>query len=306
MPTRVVRGEILNSRSLARVSLGAELLFRNLIALVDDFGRYEGDPEIIAAHAYPRRREITAKQVEGWLDELANADAMGMGPIQLYEANGRPYLLLVNWEQHRGKSKRGSKSRWPDPPPDGVKPSKTASAENRGNPRGSSDLYGDPRGPARGVGESRSRGVEDQKHTANGADAPIVISPEWGAVVDAMAAYVASRARCIETPARRSALRKIASAHGPTAPVDAIHGYAALHFTRKPTGDFNPETNFTLDTIWRPSKVAKYLDADREAREAGKVRPYAQHGGSDSSLENTVVSIFDRIKAERGASLGRL
>lgn len=306
MPTRVVRGEILNSRSLARVSLGAELLFRNLIALVDDFGRYEGDPEIIAAHAYPRRREITAKQVEGWLDELANADAMGMGPIRIYEANGRPYLLLVNWERHRGKTRRGARSRWPDPPPDGAKPPKNASAEIRGNPRGPADLHADPRIPARGVEESGSRGVEEEEHTANGAEAPIVISPEWGSVVDAMAAYVSSRARCIETPARRSALRKIASAYGPTAPVDAIHGYAALHFTRRATGDFDPERNFTLDTIWRPSKVAKYLDADREAREAGRVRPYGQPGSADSSLESTVVSIFDRIKAERGASLGGL
>lgn len=304
MPTRVVRGEILNSRSLARVSIGAELLFRNLIALVDDFGRYEGDPEIIAAHAYPRRREITAKQVEGWLDELANADAMGMGPIWIYEANGRPYLLLVNWERHRGKTRRGLKSRWPDPPLDGAKHPKTASAEVRGDPRGPADLHADPRGSARGVGESGSRGVEEEELTADGAGAPSVISAEWGAVVDAMAAYVPSRARCIETPARRSALRKIASTYGATAPVDAIHGYAALHFTREPRGDFNPETNFTLDTIWRPSKVAKYLDADREAREAGRARPYGRPGGG--GLDSTVVNIFEAIKRDRGASLAGL
>lgn len=165
MPTRVVRGEILNSRSLARVSLGAELFFRNLIALVDDYGRYDGDPEILAAHAYPRRREVTAKHVAGWLAELVNADGEGCGPVITYASGGRPYLALVNWETHRGRSRRGAASRWPAPAELGRNAApgvaSTASAEIRGNPRGSSDLHALPRGSARGVEESRSRGVEE-------------------------------------------------------------------------------------------------------------------------------------------------
>ena len=149
MPTRVVRGEILKSQSLSRVSLGAELLFRNLIALVDDYGRYDGDPEIIAAHAYPRRREIRAKQVSGWIDELVNADGDGSGPVLIYVVDGKPYLQLVNWEKHRGQSRRGSSSRWPDP----------AQSDPETQYRASAEILGDPRGPARGVGESGSRGV---------------------------------------------------------------------------------------------------------------------------------------------------
>lgn len=303
MPTRVVRGEILNSQSLARVSLGAELLFRNLIALVDDFGRYGGDPEIIAAHAYPRRREVTAKQVASWLDELCNADAPGDGPVRLYEVAGKPFLFLVNWERHRGLSKRGSKSRWPEPPPDGVKPVQNASAEIRGNPRESAGALGDPRGPARGVEESRSRGVEEEKHTGRVA-APDVVSSDWGAVVDAMAAYQPSKARCVETPERRATMRRIAAAYGSTAPADAVHGYAALHFTRHHRGDFDPWKNFTLDTIWRPSKLAKYLDADREAREAGRHRPYGPSTSPADSMAADVIDIAARIRQERGWANG--
>lgn len=132
-----------------------------------------------------------------------------------------------------------------------------------------------------------------------------VISPEWGEVVDALAAYVPSRARCVETPARRARLRKLLTEFGPTAPVDAIHGYAALHFCGPRSPAFDPERNFTLETIWG-QKVGKYLDADREAAESGMARPYVKSNGQGPSLQKTVVSIFDRIKAERGEMLGRL
>lgn len=124
MASRVVRGEIVKSRldcwiklssSLSRVSLEAELLFRNLISLCDDYGRFDGDAEIIAAHAYPRRRAISAETVDGWLAELAFADGDD-GPIELYFVDGRRFVRLVNWEIHRGKSRRGSVSRWPQPP----------------------------------------------------------------------------------------------------------------------------------------------------------------------------------------------
>lgn len=137
------------------------------------------------------------------------------------------------------------------------------------------------------------------------ASATEVISPEWGTVVDALAAYVPSRARCIETPVRRARLRKLLKEFGPTAPVDAIHGYAALHFCGPRSPAFDPERNFTLETIWG-QKVGKYLDADREAAESGMARPYAKSNGQGPSLQKTVVSIFDRIKAERGEMLGRL
>ncbi len=155
MPTRVVRGEILTSKSLARVSIGAELLFRNLIALADDYGRYDGDPEIIAAHAYPRRRSITTSDVEGWLEELTTADQDGRGPVEMYSVDGRCYLRLVNWELHRGKSRRGAASRWPQPPEMSCEEEAKPSAEIHGDPRGSAGTPGDP------PGESGSRGVEE-------------------------------------------------------------------------------------------------------------------------------------------------
>lgn len=159
MPTRVLRGEIVKSQSLSRVSLEAELLFRNLIVLVDDYGRFDGDPEIIAAHAYPRRRSVSAEHVAEWLTELATADG-DSGPVILYEHDGKPYLVLRNWEKHRGKSRRGKNSRWPQPPDSACQDKPTASAEILGDPRGPADTHGDPpeESGSRGVEESRSRG----------------------------------------------------------------------------------------------------------------------------------------------------
>ena len=159
MPSRVVRGEIIKSKSLSRVSELAEAMFVRLLSVVDDFGRYDGDAEILAAHLYPRRESASEGVVEARLQELVNADGPGKGPVELYEIDGNRYLRLVNWEKHRGKSRRGDKSKWPSPPTSGrsgPETQPTASPEIRGDPRGPSATHGDP------PGESGSRGVGEK------------------------------------------------------------------------------------------------------------------------------------------------
>lgn len=128
---------------------------------------------------------------------------------------------------------------------------------------------------------------------------PEVIGPGWAAVVDAMAAYVPSRSTCRSSPKRLSAMSKVAKAFGPTAPVDAIHGYAAMHFGKPASNGFDPEVTFTVETIWRPSNVAKYLDADRAAQAEGRFRPYTVE--PRDSVRDTTQRVFELIKAERAA-----
>ena len=70
MPSRVIRDEIISSRSLSRVSLGADLTFRSLILVVDDYGRTDGRLEVLRAALFPTRQEVTTEQLEFWLDEL--------------------------------------------------------------------------------------------------------------------------------------------------------------------------------------------------------------------------------------------
>lgn len=128
---------------------------------------------------------------------------------------------------------------------------------------------------------------------------PEVIGAGWAAVVDAMAAYVPSRSTCRSSPKRLSAMSKVAKVFGPTAPVDAIHGYAAMHFGKPASNGFDPEVTFTVETIWRPSNVAKYLDADRAAQAEGRFRPYTVE--PRDSVRDTTQRVFELIKAERAA-----
>jgi len=113
MPARVIRGEINASRSLARVSMEAELAFRALITAVDDYGRCDADPLMLKAALFPRRTNVRPEMVAQWVAELAEApDA----PVMLYEVEGLPYLCLTGWERHRGNARRAASSRFPAPP----------------------------------------------------------------------------------------------------------------------------------------------------------------------------------------------
>lgn len=111
MPARVVRGEINGSRSLSRVSLFADLTFRALVVAVDDYGRFDADPLMLKAALFPRRPEVTAEQLTGWLVELVRE-----GCVRLYSVEGAEYLVLTGWDRHRGNSRRASSSRFPAPP----------------------------------------------------------------------------------------------------------------------------------------------------------------------------------------------
>ncbi len=113
MPARLIRGEVNESESLSRVSMAADLTFRSLLVAVDDYGRLDARPAKLKAALYPMRDDVPPGKVMEWVEELA---ALEDSPLRLYQADGRPYLCLTNWEHHRGKGRRASKSRYPAPP----------------------------------------------------------------------------------------------------------------------------------------------------------------------------------------------
>lgn len=108
MPSRVFRDEFRRSGSMSLVSMPAELTFAHIILAVDDYGRMDARPSVLKAELYPMRDEVTAPEVVSWVRELA---AIKDAPVLLYEVADRPYLLLVNWEEHRGKGRRAQKSK---------------------------------------------------------------------------------------------------------------------------------------------------------------------------------------------------
>lgn len=139
MPSRVIRGGFNSSESMAKVSLQAELMFAKLILGVDDYGRTDGRPVMLRSLLYPLRESVKVKDVGKWLAELTAGDDP---TVWIYRVDDKPYVQLIKWEEHRGKSRRGQTSRWPDP-----------TGSFPGSPRGSAGILGDP------PGESGSRGV---------------------------------------------------------------------------------------------------------------------------------------------------
>lgn len=115
MPARVIRGEILASDSLSRVSIEADSFFFRLVIAADDFGRLDGRLSVLRSVTFPVR-DVPPVQIEAWLAELERADGDSRGPVLRYLVEGRPYIQLVGWEKHRSNSKRAKESRFPEPP----------------------------------------------------------------------------------------------------------------------------------------------------------------------------------------------
>jgi hypothetical protein len=105
-----MRGDINASRSLARVSMEADLTFRALVVAVDDYGRMEADALMLKAQLYPRRESVGPALVRQWVEELA-----AEGCVLLYTVAGVEYLQLTGWEKHRGRTNRAKWSRCPAP-----------------------------------------------------------------------------------------------------------------------------------------------------------------------------------------------
>jgi hypothetical protein len=126
MPSRVIRGEIVSSDSLSKVSMQAELLFWHMIICADDYGRLDGRIQVLRSVTFPTRQDITTGEMQRWLNELASCEG-DQSPVALYQVEGRPYIQLRNWEKHRSNGRRSSKSKFPRIP--------EISSDIRGNPR---------------------------------------------------------------------------------------------------------------------------------------------------------------------------
>ena len=108
MPNRIIKESICTSEDVAKLSMGAEILFYHLMVKADDFGVYFGNEQIIKNTCFPlKSSEIKLKQVESWLNELIKA-----GLIFAYIAeDGKKYIQFVKWSKHQ--QIRAKKSKYP-------------------------------------------------------------------------------------------------------------------------------------------------------------------------------------------------
>jgi hypothetical protein len=102
VPNRILREDILTSEAVNALSPEAELFYRRLMSVVDDFGRIEAHPQILLTKCYPFQLDrISALQVRSWLAESALEDRL----ITLYEVDGKNYLQINKFGQRERYSK---------------------------------------------------------------------------------------------------------------------------------------------------------------------------------------------------------
>ena len=107
MPDRIVRAGILTSDPVNTLSWPAEVLYRRLHSIVDDYGRYDGRSALLRAHLYPLKIDkVSEADVGKWLTECVTA-----GLVSLYRVAGRPYVEVTKF----GARVRAETSKWPSP-----------------------------------------------------------------------------------------------------------------------------------------------------------------------------------------------
>lgn len=105
MPDRIVRAGILSSDPVNTLSWAAEVFYRRLFSVVDDYGRYDARLSLLRSHLYPLKVDrVSDSDVGKWLTECVNA-----GLVSAYQVSGRPYLEVLKF----GQRVRADKSKWP-------------------------------------------------------------------------------------------------------------------------------------------------------------------------------------------------
>jgi hypothetical protein len=104
MPSRIIREGIISSPRINSLSLGAEVLYRRLMSIADDYGRFYGSVMNLRVSCFPTNPErFREKEVGKWFNELLR----GEEPlVKTYPIGGITYLEIQGFgQQIRGKSK---------------------------------------------------------------------------------------------------------------------------------------------------------------------------------------------------------
>ncbi|MBT9449979.1 hypothetical protein ICN84_07815 [Akkermansia glycaniphila] len=106
MPTRLIRDGILTSERVSSLSWEAEVFYRRLMSVADDYGLYDARPSILRSALYPLQLD---KMSECNIQRCLSAcEAAGL--ILLYSHSGKPFLMILDFGQ---QSKTAPK--WPVP-----------------------------------------------------------------------------------------------------------------------------------------------------------------------------------------------
>lgn len=110
MPTRILREGIIGSEPVNAISDSAEILYRRLMSVVDDYGRFDAKDELVRARCFPLQLDRwSIERVGGCLNELTVSH--GFPPlITVYFCGNKKYLQINNFGQ-----RVQSKAKYPGP-----------------------------------------------------------------------------------------------------------------------------------------------------------------------------------------------
>lgn len=95
MPNRIIRDGILTSERVASLSWEAEVFYRRLLSLVDDYGLADARPSVLRSALYPLQLD---KMSECNIQRcLAACEKAGL--ILLFTRNGKSFLMVRNFGQ---------------------------------------------------------------------------------------------------------------------------------------------------------------------------------------------------------------
>lgn len=95
MPSRIVREGILTSEPVNELSPPAEVFYRRLLNIVDDYGAWHAGVKLLRAYLYPLQLDrVTDTDIAGWMDDCTRQKL-----IKVYEKNGKNYLLVTKFDQ---------------------------------------------------------------------------------------------------------------------------------------------------------------------------------------------------------------
>lgn len=108
MPTRILREGINSSTRVNALSMGAEILYRRLMSVADDYGRFYGAAATVRGACWPiNPHTIRDEDVSNWMIECCR----GERPlISMYQHDGVVYLQINDFKQQTR-----SPSKFPEP-----------------------------------------------------------------------------------------------------------------------------------------------------------------------------------------------
>lgn len=105
------------------------------VVCADVEGRCKGDAKWINNQVFSLR-EYGDEEVEGWLNQLweSKGDETGLGLIERYDINGRPYIWIPGFDKHqKGRHKdREAESDIPSPPKELMEKARQRMVESQG------------------------------------------------------------------------------------------------------------------------------------------------------------------------------